>query len=185
MVKNERRQSYENRPYGLVYETILAAHVSAGPSLQLADDRLDGRPGRGQSREDVADFFRRYYHPANASLCIAGDFDPAEAKRLVEKYFGPIPPGPKVEKMQAAAGRAEGARSGFTMTDRVGLPRLYMVWPTVPMFAADDAGAGHPGRRAGAAARPRGCTRSLVREKQIAQDVSGVAEFAGDRRRDS
>ena len=53
------------------------------------------------SREDIADFFRRYYHPANASLCIAGDFDPPAAERLVEKYFGPIPAGPKVEKLPA------------------------------------------------------------------------------------
>ncbi len=80
--------------------------VPAGPSLQLADDRLDGRHRTPPSREDVADFFRRYYHPGNASLCIAGDFDPAEAKRLVAKYFGPIPAGPKVEKLEAPSRRS-------------------------------------------------------------------------------
>jgi len=52
------------------------------------------------TRADVSAFFRRYYHPGNASLCIAGDFDPAVAKRLVAKYFGPLPAGPKVEKLQ-------------------------------------------------------------------------------------
>ena len=95
VVKNERRQTYENRPYGLVHETILAAlyppeHPYSWPVIGSMKDISDA------SREDIADFFRRYYHPANASLCIAGDFDPAEAKRLVEKYFGPIPAGPKV-----------------------------------------------------------------------------------------
>ena len=74
VVKNERRQSYENRPYGLAYETILAAmcppeHPYSWPTIgSMADIGA-------ASREDVADFFRRYYHPANASLCIAGDFD--------------------------------------------------------------------------------------------------------------
>ena len=95
VVKNERRQTYENRPYGLVHETILAAlyppeHSYSWPPIGSMKDIT------AASREDIADFFRRYYHPANASLCIAGDFDPAAARRLVEKYFGPIPAGPKV-----------------------------------------------------------------------------------------
>ena len=105
VVKNERRQSYENRPYGLVYETILAAmyppeHPYSWPTIGSMADMT------AASREDIADFFRRYYHPANASLCIAGDFDPEEAKRLVAKYFGPLPAGPKVERLEALRRRS-------------------------------------------------------------------------------
>ncbi len=96
VVKNERRQSYENRPYGLVHEVILAAmyppdHPYSWPTIGSMKDMT------AASREDIADFFRRYYNAGNASLCIAGDFDPQEAKRLVAKYFGPLPAGPKVE----------------------------------------------------------------------------------------
>ncbi len=110
VVKNERRQSYENRPYGLVHETILAAlyppdHPYSWPTIGSMKDIT------AASREDIADFFRRYYHPANASLCIAGDFDPAEAKRLVEKYFGPIPAGPRSYIPQALDARAEGRKA--------------------------------------------------------------------------
>ena len=102
VVKNERRQSYENRPYGLVYEVLLAAmyppdHPYSWPTIGSMADMA------AASRDDVADFFRRYYHPANASLCLAGDFDPATAKRLVAKYFGPIPAGPKVDKLKPPA----------------------------------------------------------------------------------
>ena len=99
VVKNERRQSYENRPYGLVEETILAAmyppdHPYSWPTIGAMTDLNQA------SREDIADFFRRYYHPSNASLCIAGDFDPQEAKRLVAKYFGALPGGPKVVRLK-------------------------------------------------------------------------------------
>ena len=169
VVKNERRQSYENRPYGLVHETILAAlfppdHPYSWPTIGSMED-VDAA-----SREDVANFFRRYYHPGNASLCIAGDFDPAEAKRLVTKYFGPIPAGPQVEKLKPWVPELKESRR-IRMTDRVGLGRLYLNWLTVPLFAPDDAEldvladvlAGDKTSR---------LYRRLVRDLQIAQDVS-------------
>ena len=158
VVRNERRQSYENRPYGLVYEVMLAGmyppgHPYSWPTIGSMADLA------AASREDVADFFRRYYHPANASLCMAGDFDPAAAKRLVEKYFGPIPAGPKVAKVAPAAVeplKEDDARS--SMTDRVGLPRLL---PGLAQRAAVRAGrrragraGGHPGGRQDLAAVP-------------------------------
>jgi zinc protease len=173
VVKNERRQSYDNQPCGLAYETILAAlyppeHPYSWPTVGSMVD-LDKA-----SRKDVAAFFRRYYHPANASLCIAGDFHPVAAKQLVAKYFGPIPAGPKVAKLKPMPVQLK-TESRIRMTDRVGLPRLYMAWPTVPAFAADAAeldiledvlAANKTGR----------LYRSLVRNKQIAQDVNVAAE---------
>ena len=71
------------------------------------------------SLADVSAFFRTYYSPNNASLCIAGDFDPAEAKRLVAKYFGPIPAGPEVARLEPDGAEARGEPKHVTMTDRV------------------------------------------------------------------
>ena len=168
VVKNERRQSYENRPYGLVGETIMAAMLPPGHPYSwttigsMAD--VDAA-----SREDVANFFRRYYHPANASLCIAGDFDPATAKRLVEKYFGPIPAGPKAEKLELTTPELAESKL-IRMTDRVGLARTYLNWATVPVFAADDAELEVLADILAGGKTSR-LYRRMVRDEQIAQDV--------------
>ena len=176
VVKNERRQNYDNRPYGLAYETILAAlyppqHPYSWPTIGSMAD-LDKA-----SREDVAAFFRRYYHPANASLCIAGDFRLAEAKRLVAKHFGPLPAGPKSAKLKLPPVKLHSEKR-FAMTDRVGLSRLYLAWPTVPLFAADEAEL-----EILADVLAHGMTarlhKSLVRERQIAQDVE-VCQESGE-----
>jgi zinc protease len=180
VVKNERRQSYENRPYGLAGETIMAAmlppdHPYSWTTIGSMAD-LDAA-----SREDVANFFRRYYHPANASLCIAGDFDPAVAKRLVEKYFGPIPAGLKVEKLELPMPELMESKR-IRMTDRVGLARLYLNWSSVPKFAADDAELEVLADILAGGKTSR-LYRRLVRDEQIAQDVmasQGSEELYGD-----
>ena len=175
VVKNERRQNYDNRPYGLAYETILAAiyppeHPYSWPTIgSMADLDKAGR-------EDVAAFFRRYYHPANASLCIAGDFHPAEAKRLVAKYFAPLPAGPKAAKLKLLPVKLA-TEKRIRMTDRVGLSRLYLAWPTVPMFAADEAELEILADMLAGGMTAR-LHKALVREKQIAQDVAVCQESA-------
>ena len=173
VVKNERRQSYENRPYGLVHETILAAlyppnYPYSWPTIGSMKDITEA------SREDIADFFRRYYHPANASLCIAGDFDPAEAKRLVEKYFGPIPAGPKVVHPTPWTPELKEEKR-IHMTDRVGLARVYSVWPTPRQFTPEDAALDVLGHVLAGGKTSR-LYRSLVRQKQIAQDVQAYQD---------
>ena len=90
------------------------------------------------SLDDVKDFFRRYYTPNNLSLVIAGDFDPAQAKKLVEKYFGPIPPGPRSIARPATFPRSNSERI-VEVADRVPQERTYMVWPAPEYFSADDA----------------------------------------------
>ncbi len=179
VVKNERRQSYENRPYGLVYETILAAmfppeHPYSWPTIGYMEDL------NRASREDIAQFFRRFYHPANASLCIAGDFDPAEAKRLVMRYFGSIPAGPKPAHRSPSMPRLT-AEQRIRMTDRVGLARLYLVWPTAPEFTDDDAALE---LLAGILSAPKigRLEKRLVRQLQLAQDINASQqgqEWAG------
>ncbi|MGA2255490.1 MAG: pitrilysin family protein, partial [Thermoguttaceae bacterium] len=173
VVKNERRQSYENRPYGLVHETILAAlyrpnHPYSWPTIGSMKDITEA------SREDIADFFRRYYHPANASLCIAGDFDPVEAKHLVEKYFGPIPAGPKVVHPTPSTPELKEVKR-IHMTDRVGLARVYTVWPTPRQFTPEDAALDILGHILAGGKSSR-LYRSLVRGKQIAQDVQAYQD---------
>jgi zinc protease len=168
VVKNERRQSYENRPYGLVHEVILAAMYPndfpySWPTIGSMKDIS------AASRADVADFFRRYYHPANASLCIAGDFDPREARRLVAQYFGPLPAGPKVVHPRPATPLLEGERL-VRMTDRVGLARVYMVWPTPQQFTRADAELDILAHVLAGGKTSR-LYRRLVRRDQIAQDV--------------
>ncbi len=173
VVRNERRQSYENRPYGLVEEVLLAAmfppeHPYSWPTIGSMNDL-----GRA-SRDDIAAFFRRYYTPSNASLCIAGDFDPAVAKKLVEKYFGPLPGGPKLEKMKAQPAELQEEKR-IVMTDRVGLPRVYMVWPTVADFAEDEAALSILGEVLSTGKTSR-FEQTLVRKKQMAQSVGAGQE---------
>ena len=136
VVLNERRQNYENRPYGLAPMAMLSALFPAdhpyhwttiGEVADLEATKLD----------EVHAFFQRYYHPANASIAIAGDVAPEEALRLVDRYFGDIPPGEAVTPVQAHAELTDDTRIMFE--DRVELPRLYVAWLTPAMFAPEDA----------------------------------------------
>jgi zinc protease len=136
VVLNERRQNYENRPYGLAAMAMLAAlfppdhpyhWATIGEIADLQAARLD----------DVHAFFQHYYHPANASIALAGDIDSAAALALVRGYFEDIPAGPRVAPVRAAASLAGDAR--LLLEDRVELPRLYQAWLTPAMFADDDA----------------------------------------------
>ena len=136
VVLNERRQNYENRPYGLAAMALLAAlyppdhpyhWTTIGEIADLEAVRL----------EEVHAFFRRYYHPANASLAIAGDIDSAEALALADAYFGELEPGPQVDPVRADA-RLRG-ETRISLEDRVELPRLYIAWLSPAMFAEGDA----------------------------------------------
>jgi zinc protease len=136
VVLNERRQNYENRPYGLAGMAMLSAlfppdhpyhWVTIGEIADLHAARL----------EDVHAFFRRYYHPANASLALAGDIDPEQALALVSAYFEPIEAAERVAPVVASA--ALHGETRILLEDRVELPRLYMSWLTPAMFAAGDA----------------------------------------------
>ena len=137
VVKNERRQGLENTPYGRWYKIVLenlypAGHPYSWPTIGSHEDLT------AASLEDVTDFFKTYYTPNNLSLVIAGDFDPAEAKRLVEKYFGPIPPGPPLDRPTLNIPTLTGEKI-VEASDRVSQDRVYMVWPTPPGFSPGDA----------------------------------------------
>lgn len=135
VVLNERKQRYENQPYGRVGEELCrilypADHPYAWPVIGWTADI------EAASLGDVRDFFRTHYHPANATLCLVGDFDADEARLLVEKHFAGIPSGPMPKK--ALAGPPAVA-SRMRIPDRVALSRLDLVWHTGPRFSADEA----------------------------------------------
>jgi zinc protease len=178
VVLNERRQNYENRPYGLVPMAILAAlfppdhpyhWTTIGEVADLEAVRLD----------DVQAFFRRYYHPANASLALAGDIDPAQAMALVDRYFGEITPGDRVDPVRASASLSSEIR--IRIEDRVELPRLYIAWLSPAMFAEGDAELDLASDLLANGKTSR-LYRTLVFERRIATDVSAAQnsrEMAG------
>ena len=172
VVLNERRQNYENRPYGLAGIALSAAmfppdHPYHWPTIGSADDL------RAASLDDVRDFFQAYYHPGNASLSLAGDIETDQAFALAEKYFGDLAPGPAVQRVAAQAALKDSAT--LLLEDRVELPRLYLSWHSPAMFAAGDADLD-----IAADVLAHGKTsrlyRTLVYERRVATDVSAYQQ---------
>jgi zinc protease len=178
VVLNERRQNYENRPYGLASMALLAAlfppdhpyhWATIGEIADLQAVKLD----------EVHAFFRRYYHPGNASLAIAGDIDVVHTLDLVTEYFGELPAGDRVDPVRASA--ALGGDTRIYLEDRVELPRLYMAWITPAMFADGDADLDLATDLLANGKTSR-LYRRLVFEERIATDVSAAQnsrEIAG------
>jgi len=178
VVLNERRQNYENRPYGLAPMALLAAlfppdhpyhWTTIGEVADLHAVTLD----------QIHAFFRRYYHPANASLALAGDFDPDEALALVDRYFGSIEPGERVPAMRETAALSGDTRIVFE--DRVELPRLHVAWLTPAMFGDGDADLDLAADLLANGKTSR-LYKRLVFEERVATDVSATQnsrEMAG------
>jgi len=168
VVRNERRQNYEMRPYGLAFEKILENlwepdfpyhWLPIGSHEDLAAATLG----------DVKEFFTRFYGPENAVLVLAGDVGIAEARALSEKWFGAIPgKAPPVHEKPEPPPLPEERR--VTMEDRVQLPRLYMAWRTPKVYAPGDAELDFAGQilTSGKSAR---LVKRLVMDERIAQDV--------------
>lgn len=169
VVKNERRQSYENRPYGMAYETIVnnlfpADHPYNWPVIGYMKDLT------AASYEDVVEFFKKYYAPNNASLVIAGSINPQQVRKQVEHWFSEIPSGPPVNRPVAPYFQVTEPKV-LTIEDKVQLPRLYMAWHTPGLYKPGDAELD-----ATAAILSNGKNsrlyKRLVYELEIAQNVS-------------
>jgi len=169
VVRNERRQSVENRPYGIADEAVVhllypkghpyyASVIGSHEDIQAA------------KLEDVKQFFKRYYAPNNASLTIVGDFEPAQVRALVQKYFGTLKQGPPVPPVNVVTPPITSERR-MVVEDRVELPRVYMAWLTAPIFQAGDADADIAASILGDGRSSR-LYKKLVYERQIAQDVN-------------
>lgn len=168
VVLNERRQNYENRPYGLAGLALSTRlyhpeHPYHWPTIGWPDDL------KAATLDDVRAFFRTYYHPSNASLVLAGDIDAERAFALAEKYFGELAPGPVPGPVEAHVEDTAPRRD--LLEDRIELPRIYVAWHSPRAFEADDAELDLAGDVIGHGKTSR-LYRALVFEKRIATDVS-------------
>jgi zinc protease len=169
VVRNERRQGLENTPYGRWYTLILenlhpAGHPYSWSVIGSHEDLV------AASLEDVREFFRRYYSPNNLTLTIAGDFDPAEAKTLVAKYFGGLQAGPALDRPERYMPVLDGEKI-IEVMDRVPQERTYFAWPTPAYFDKGDADLDLASLilTDGLSAR---LNKNLVYDKQLASNVS-------------
>jgi len=180
VVKNERRQNYENRPYAQAEGVIASAlyppehpynWVTIGSMEDLSAASLD----------DVKGFFKRWYGPNNATLAIGGDVKTDEVVALVKKYFGSLPRGPAVEKPAPRMVKlAETKR--LIMEDKVKLPQLSITWPVPPEFTGDDAALDFLASIL-AANKSAVLDRALTMDEQLASQVSArndAKELAGE-----
>jgi zinc protease len=184
VVKNERRQSYENRPYGLDPEAMIAALFPKGhPYSWSVIGSMDDL--NKATLEDLKAFFAEYYHPANATLCLAGDFEPDEAKELIRQYFGALAAGPRPKAVRVPPAPAKAEK--LVRFDRVQLPKVYWTWPAVSADHPDAPALGLLARVLAGGETSR-LHRALVLERRLSKDVSAYSaawESAGIFRLDS
>ena len=168
VVLNERRQNYENRPYGFALMALTGAlyppdHPYHWMTIGAAEDI------RAMQLDEVQAFFRTFYHPSNASLVLAGDIETARGFELAERYFGDLTAGVRPPKIAVTAALSHEHR--LLLEDRVELPRLYMAWHSPAVFAADDAELDLLADLLANGKTSR-LYRTLVYERRVAVDVS-------------
>lgn len=169
VVKNEKRQSVDNQPYGQAFIELPAMMYPAGhPYSWSTIGSMEDLSAA--SFEDVARFFRTYYVPSNASIVIAGDIDIAATRKLVEKWFSDVPAGKPVPALNAPTAVLDGVKKK-TITDRVQLPRLYLAWHTPGLMKPGDAELDLVSNLLSGGKNSR-LYKRLVYEMQIAQDVN-------------
>src|SRR5438552_4985518 len=173
VVRNERRQSVENAPYGLVEEELYhqlfpKTHPYYASVIGSHEDIQNAKV------DDIRDFFKRYYVPNNATLVIAGDIDKVQAKALVTKYFATIPRGDVIQPVEVTTPPITQERRS-KVTDEVELPRVFLGWITSPIFKPGDAEAAIAADILGGGKASR-LYKSLVYEKKIAQDVNATLQ---------
>ncbi len=171
VVKNEKRWSYDNRPYGSWNEKLQAhlfppSHPYHHPTIGSMAD-LDAA-----SVEDVSDFFRTYYAPNNAVLSIVGDVDPSQARAWIERHFGWIPANPDIPALgDLSLPPTLGKERRETVIDRVPLPRIYFGF-RAPVFGDPRLDALDVASQILSGGKGSRLHRRLVRDERIAQDVS-------------
>ncbi len=170
VVLNERRQNYENRPYGLAGMAIVDAlypdsHPYHWLTIGAADDI------RAAHIDDVRAFFQRYYHPGNASLALAGDVDTRKGLELADRYFSEIPGAARPDLVQVPPPAVAPEDAPLVLEDRVELPRLYLAWHSPALFADGDAELDLVAEVLSSGKTSR-LYRTLVYEQRIATEVA-------------
>ncbi len=168
VVRNERRDTVENEPYGIVEEAL--NHALFPPEHPYRASVIGSHADIQNAKlADVRDFFTRYYGPNNASIVIAGDIDKIKTRALVAKYFGSLQRGPAVVRPKVTTPPITRERR-LVVPDRVELPRVYMGWLTPPAYQAGDAELAVAAQILAGGKSSR-LYKSLVYGRQIAQDV--------------
>lgn len=171
VVENERLQRVENQPYGLVAEELAKAlypsdHPYSWPVIGFMEHL------EATDLEDVRSFFRRYYHPGNASIALSGSFDEHQARAWLDKYFGPIARGSDAEKYQQLAPPLLASKR-LDLEDAVALPRLDMVWPTGPRFHPDEPALDFTAAILAGHSKDSRLKRRLIREEKLVTAIGG------------
>ncbi len=168
VVQNEKRQGVDNQPYGRAEELLMQLlYPSDHPYSWTVIGSLEDLSAA--TMDDVKEFFLKYYTPNNASLCIAGDFDTVTAKRLVEKHFASIPPGPPVSRVIRWIPELRSEKRAVVQ-DKIELSRIYMAWHTPARFTEGDAGFDLLADILSDGKTSR-LYRTLVYEQEIAQEI--------------
>ncbi|MFI5459509.1 MAG: M16 family metallopeptidase [Isosphaerales bacterium] len=169
VVKNERRQTVDNVPYGQAEEVLLRAlypaghpyhHSVIGSMADLSAARLS----------DVTAFFRTHYVPNKAILCVAGDFQPAQARLWIEKYFAPVARGPELTPAEPSVPSLSDSKH-IRMTDAVSLPRAQLIWTTVPANHPDEPALDVLASILGGLPKENRLFRALIYDRQLAAEV--------------
>jgi zinc protease len=168
VVINERRESYENRPYGRAAFALLRAifpegHPYRWPTIGSVADI------ERATLDDARAFLARFYQPGNASLVVAGDVSADDVLPMIENAFGSIPGAPPAPPQQVPVPPARASRTW--LEDRVPLPRLYLAWPTPEIFATADAELDLAGDML-ANGRTSRLYRRLIHDRRVATEVA-------------
>ncbi len=173
VVRNERRQTHENTPYGPAEEQLI--HMLFPESHPYYAEIIGSHQDiQSANLEDAKKFFKQYYAPNNATLAIVGDFDVAQTRQLVTKYFGSLKRGEPVPPINVQTPPITSERRK-SVPSRVELPRVSMAWLTAPIYKPGDAEADITATILGGGRSSR-LYKALVYEKQIAQDVSAYQQ---------
>ncbi len=179
VVKNERRQRIDNQPYGTSFEKVGEIMYPVGHPYHWS---VIGSMAdlSAASMDDVEGFFREYYAPNNAILVLSGKFDEKEARQWIEKYFGGMKKGSDIKRPTPAQPKLD-KEIRETVEDSVPLPRMSMVWHSVPQYAADEAALDMLSSILSSGRGSR-LQSSLVYNKELAQNIfanNGTSEIAG------
>ena len=170
VVKNEKRQSVDNNPYGHTFYVIdKALYPASHPYNWQVIGSLEDLDRA--TRSDVKEFYRRWYVPNNVTLVVAGDFDTGQAKKWVEKYFGEIKRGDEVEPQQKRPGVVREITKLYHEDNFANLPELTMAWPVVEQYHPDSYPLAVLTRYL-AQGKKAPLYKVLVEEKKLAPDVS-------------
>ena len=179
VVKNERRQRVDNQPYGSAFERIGSIMYPKGhPYNWTTIGSLEDLSAA--SMDDVKSFFRQYYVPNNAVLVLAGDFNEKQARTWIEKYFGPIAKGANIKRPNPAMPKLS-AEIRTKIEEDVPLPRVYMVWHSVPQYSPDEAALDMLGYILSTGRSSR-LQSNLIYSKEMAQNIgagNGTNEIGG------